>query len=108
VVEYKLSANVGIISVIGELYTTTKLSPFARTCAEYLGIIVHEEFPFDRNYPCIKCNISKDGSKIYHLPFDQQYDRVVINITKGECFVATVAEAEERGFRRAMRHKQIV
>lgn len=53
----------------------------------------------------IKCNISKDGEKIYHLPFDQQYDRVSIANKKGACYVATVAEAEEQGFRRAYKWK---
>ena len=51
----------------------------------------------------IKCNISKTGEKIYHLPFDQQYDRVEISPNKGECYVYTVKEAEDRGFRRAFR-----
>lgn len=49
----------------------------------------------------VKCNVSKNGEKIYHLPFDQQYDK--INIQKGKhCqYVWTVAEAEQLGFRRA-------
>ena len=45
----------------------------------------------------------KDGEMIYHLPFDQMYDRVVIEPEKGECYVKTVAEAEQKGFRRAYR-----
>ena len=56
-------------------------------------------------YPCIKCNISADGTKIYHLPFDQQYDNVKIETHKGEFYCATVKEAEDAGFRRAFRHK---
>jgi hypothetical protein len=40
----------------------------------------------------------------YHLPFDQQYDRTKIIPALDECYVRTVAEAEERGFRRAFRH----
>ena len=51
-------------------------------------------------YPQIKCNINQKGEKIYHLPFDQQYDRCVIK-NKGECYVTTVVEAEALGFRRA-------
>lgn len=54
------------------------------------------------DFPRIKCNIN-NGNKIYHLPFDQQYDRAEIKL-KGECFAYTVAEAESKGFRRAMRH----
>jgi len=55
-------------------------------------------------YPCIKCNVSlRDSEKIYHLPFDQQYDKTVIGHHKLECYVATVEEAERLGFRRAFR-----
>jgi hypothetical protein len=50
----------------------------------------------------VKCNIAHNTEeKIYHLPFDQQYDRVKISLP-GE-FSKTVAEAESRGFRRAWR-----
>lgn len=56
------------------------------------------------SYPCIKCNVSRrDGTKIYHLPFDQQYDRTLIEEEKNECYVETVKEAEDLGFRRAFR-----
>ena len=56
-------------------------------------------------FPRIKCNISqRSGEKIYHLPFDQQYDKTLIETNKGECYALTVAEAEEKGFRRALRH----
>jgi hypothetical protein len=41
--------------------------------------------------------------KIYHLPFDQQYDRTKIIKSKGEFYAKTVIEAELRGFRRAHR-----
>ena len=51
----------------------------------------------------IKCNIGKEGERIYHLPFDQQYDRCRIDLRIGECYVETVKGAEEKGFRRAQR-----
>ncbi len=83
--------------------TTTKLSDIARKFAKKLRIKVLENQSFER-YPCIKCNISRrDGTKIYHLPFDQQYDRVSIEIKKGEFYVESIKEAEELGFRRAYR-----
>lgn len=57
------------------------------------------------DYPRIKCNVGRDSygfkTKIYHLPFDQQYDNVIIEPQKGECFAFTVEEAENKGFRRA-------
>ena len=84
--------------------TSTTLSDLARTFAERLGVTVREELPFDESYPCIKCNVArKDGQKIYHLPFDQQYDNVVIEPERGEMYAKTTAEAEAAGFRRAWR-----
>lgn len=82
--------------------TTTRLSETARECAEYLHVDVRENSPF-RDFPMVKCNISRNGEKIYHLPFDQQYDRVVIELEKGEFYAWTVKEAEDAGFRRAYR-----
>lgn len=84
--------------------TTTQLSEVAQYCADQLGIQTVEKKKFI-DYPCIKCNISKDGSKIYHLPFDQQYDRINIELSRGECYAHTVEEAEEKGFRRAFKHQ---
>jgi len=56
----------------------------------------------ENDYPMIKCNVN-GNDKIYHLPFDQQYDRVRIGSVPGECYVKTAAEAEKLGFRRAKR-----
>ena len=85
-------------------YTKTTLSDFAKYSAKELGIIIRENVMMPDFYPCIKCNVSKDKKRIYHLPFDQQYDRIKVDISKGECFCKTVQEAEDKGFRRAMRH----
>lgn len=98
-VQYKIEENLDCIPLF---VTTTSLSDVARKCASYLKVEVAEQFEF-KDYPMIKCNISKNGSKIYHLPFDQQYDKVKINPSTGECYVWTVAEAEKLGFRRAFR-----
>lgn len=84
-------------------YTSTQLSPLARKISTTLGIELFESFKFDKNYPCIKCNISTlTQEKIYHLPFDQKYDDTKID-RKGEKYCATVVEAETSGFRRAFR-----
>ncbi len=86
-------------------YTSTQLSDLARRFANELGIELREDEKFDKEYPSIKCNIAEaSGEKIYHLPIDQQYDRVKIEIDKGESYCSTVQEAEEAGFRRAKRH----
>lgn len=86
----------------GVFITTTSLSDVARSFASYSKISVVEQCAVG-DYPVIKCNISKNGDKIYHLPFDQQYDRVEITPSKGERYVFTVQEAEDLGFRRAFR-----
>lgn len=88
---------------VGSLFiTTTSLSDLAKSCADYLDITVVENFPL-KEYPLIKCNVSKDGDQIYHLPFDQQYDRVIINPSDGDLYASTIAEAESKGFRHAWR-----
>ena len=84
------------------IYTSTQLSDVAQKCADFLNIEVHSQHPL-KNYPLIKCNISSNGEKIYHLPFDQQYDRILISPKKGEFYANTVREAEAKGFRRAFR-----
>lgn len=85
---------------------TCPMSETAKKIADYLNVKC-VELPVTNStletYPCIKCNIGKDGSKIYHLPFDQQYDKISISNKKGAIFAATVKEAEEKGFRRAYR-----
>lgn len=89
--------------VIGEFYTSTKLSDRAKQFAKLLAIEVKDNFPFQQ-YPIIKCNVArKDGTKIYHLPFDQQYDKTLVEEERLEKYVSAVAEAEELGFRRAFR-----
>lgn len=91
--------------VLGVLVTNISISETARKFAQFLGIEVVENFPL-KEYPCIKCNINYDEfgnkTKIYHLPFDQQYDSCKID-KSGEFFAMTVAEAEAAGFRRAFR-----
>jgi hypothetical protein len=87
-------------------YTSTKLSDLSRRFAKELSIELEENFKFDKSYPAIKCNISRvDGTKIYHLPFDQQYDNTKIEKNRDEFYCATVKEAEDAGFRRAFRYK---
>lgn len=80
--------------------TTTKLSDTAKKCADFLGVAYKENFQH-KEHPLVKCNISQDGEKIYHLPFDQQYDKVQIFGKAGAQYVVTAKEAEELGFRHA-------
>lgn len=88
----------------GVFVSTCDLSKKAQAFADQLKIKC-SQVEFKHDYPKIKCNISeRTGEKIYHLPFDQQYDRIIIESEKGECYAGTVAEAEHKGFRRAKRY----
>lgn len=78
--------------------TTATLSETAKKCAEICNVTVVERLPM-ADYPMIKCNFNKDGEKIYHLPFDPQYDKIVISKNKKSCYVWTTKEAEDLGFR---------
>lgn len=90
-------------NITGIFIMTNTLSEMAMKCAEILNIKV-KKIPMAEEYPVIKCNISqKTGERIYHLPFDQQYDKIAIDIHAGEFYAHTVAEAESMGFRRAHR-----
>jgi hypothetical protein len=85
------------------LVTSTRLSDLAKEFANLLHVDIVEGKQFEP-YPIIKCNIARRSSeKIYHLPFDQQYDKVRIEPGRGEFFAMTVSEAERAGFRRAWR-----
>jgi len=93
--------------VTGTFTTTTALSDRAREFARLLEIAVEEKFLL-ADYPRIKCNIARrGGERIYHLPFDQQYDATAVESGRGELYVATCAEAEQLGFRRAWRWRGI-
>jgi hypothetical protein len=89
-------------NILGVFCTSTELSDTARKFAQALGIQVREQVKLGA-FPMIKCHISSaTGERIYHLPFDQMYDRTKLD-KAGEFYALTVAEAEEKGFRRAWR-----
>ncbi len=91
-------------NVIPVLMTTGELSDTAKEFSRRLGVVV--EYKKMGDFPMIKCNIN-NGNKIYHLPFDQQYKRTIIEEHKGEFYAMTVKEASTKGFRRAFRYKQL-
>lgn len=82
-------------------YTTTALSDTAAEFARLLGMKVKQNEKLEK-YPCIKCHNAK-SEKIYHLPFDQQYDTTKVIPRRGDFYAMTVVEAEKAGFRRAFR-----
>jgi hypothetical protein len=63
---------------------------------------VKENFRLNVNFPVIKCRVDeRTRERLYHLPFDDQYDHVRVEPRRGECYARTVQEAEKLGFRRA-------
>lgn len=100
---YKIEHQRNNERIKGVLVTNIELSAMAKKMASYLGIDYVEKMEAG-DYPCIKCNIGHDSdgakTKIYHLPFDQQYDSTKID-GEDEFYAMTVAEAEKAGFRRA-------
>ena len=96
-------ARIQLSHVTPMLVVSCALSERARKAASVLGVNIRENVSLDE-YPIIKCNVAQGTKeKIYHLPFDQQYDKAKILPALGECYVTTVADAEQRGFRRAWR-----
>lgn len=51
----------------------------------------------------IKGNISSKGTRIYHMPGQEHYDRTRISSSKGERWFCSEAEAQQAGWRRARR-----
>ena len=81
---------------------STELSDEALDVVNYLNVLEFRKEKLDKTYPMIKCNIAKEtGEKIYHLPFDSQYDSIIIGNVDGEDYVKTTSEAEALGFRRS-------
>ena len=104
-IEYSMNIDIQL-SVIPVFITNITLTETAKKFAEKLGVKILDNFELVP-FPRIKCNINRDlnggETRIYHLPFDQQYDRTKIN-KKGEFYAYTVEEAVNQGFRRAFRY----
>ncbi len=101
-VEYTIGIESDLIgyNVVPVFITNIELSETAKIFANKLGVtIVNWKI---QEFPRIKCNIN-NGEKIYHLPFDQQYDRTKIE-NEGEFYAFTIKEATEKGFRRAFKY----
>lgn len=92
------------ITYKGVFITTTELSPEAKKDAALCNIEVIEQFPM-AEYPLIKCNSNMKGQKIYHLPFDPQYDVIIISKNNESCYAWTIEDAESMGFRHSYQRK---
>lgn len=91
----------GIVTPV--FVTSTQVSDTARRVAHILNINLRENVKLDKKYPKIKCNPDSPDGKIFHLPFDQQYDNFQLGNNPNAFYAKTVEEAEKLGFRRAYR-----
>jgi len=90
------------INISSVICTTNDLSETAQEVVKFFGKKMnHRKEELRKDYSMIKCNIGRhDKQKLYHLPFDPQYDSIIIGNMEDECYVKTVVEAEDLGFRR--------
>jgi hypothetical protein len=95
---YKRENTGRSIQVRALFVSSCQLDSTAILFCNKLGV-EYRVMPFEE-FPRIKCNVSKEGEKIYYLPFDRQYNTVKIKL-KGEMYAKTVKEARDAGFRRA-------
>tara|TARA_B100000287_G_C20597070_1_gene766540 strand:+ start:94 stop:1260 length:1167 start_codon:yes stop_codon:yes gene_type:complete len=99
----KLDKKIKVVPVF--YYTNAEISDMAKKVAKALHIRL-DTLKIKKDYPMIKCNINpQTKEKIYHLPFDQQYDKIIIGNNSGEFYASTVKEAVKKGFRRAFRYR---
>ena len=91
----------GIVTPV--FVTSTQVSDTARRVAHILNIDLRENVKLDKKYPKIKCNPDSPDGKIFHLPYDQQYDNFQLGNNPNAFYAKTVVEAEKLGFRRAYR-----
>jgi hypothetical protein len=51
----------------------------------------------------IKGNVNRNGERIYHMPWQRDYEKVVMEEAKGKRWFCDEGEAERAGWRRAVR-----
>lgn len=97
---YRLTTEKSGRRVRALFYTPARYSNTAKYAAGVLGVeLLTEEL--NRAYPMIKCKMLDNGKKAYYLPFDPNYDKVRVDLHRGEHFAYTVKEAAVKGFSRA-------
>lgn len=90
-------------AIVGEGYVAPELTnvlPVAnKVTNNYYDNLKESPYP-DR---LIKGNINSKGEKIYHCPGQRDYNKTVIDESKGERWFATEEEARNAGWRKAQR-----
>lgn len=85
--------------VYGILFTShANLDEESKKEIAIANIFDHQVQPYVVDYPLIKC---KKESMIYHLPCNANYDRIKINIKRGDMYIEAEDEAIKLGYRPA-------
>ena len=97
----KAKAMMKELDIKAIICSTNDLTDTAKDVINYLQILSHQKIKLCKDYPMVKCNINQtNGEKLYHLPFDPSYDRIIIGNVEGEKYVNTIQEAQQSGFAR--------
>lgn len=92
--------------VVGIFYTTSDYTYEAYDLGDEYGISCWvEEFESILEYPPVKC-LTKNGEKIYYLPFDKEFDG--ISIENGCSYKFKVTDAEKAGYHYHLNHEVIL
>jgi micrococcal nuclease len=84
--------------------TTTPLAPVpVQSTAPATSAPAQVPVPQPVGACAIKGNISSSGEKIFHAPGQRDYDKTIIDESKGERFFCTEDEAKSAGWRKAKR-----
>lgn len=78
-------------------FSHSEFMPDARAAAERLNVTLYEDYPF-HPFPAVKCHINREGRRLYHLPWQQNYRRTILNPSNGDCLTWWVWEAAQLGF----------
>ena len=85
------------MNICAVLATSGPVTEDAKQMACHLGIAILENLHY-APYPAVKAKrILPDAGK-FLLPFTPGYDRLSLNLSKGDCFFSTVRDAAANGF----------
>ncbi len=88
--------------ISGITYSNTSLTEEAKAFSELWDLKFFENIPLEK-FPLVKCNVvEKNGAKVFHLPFDPNYDSAPKSGERNEGYAETVEEAVKKGYRRML------
>lgn len=104
---FKLTSENQNKIVRSKFYSTTNFSDVAFDAAKILGVETKLE-KLSTDFPMIKCWKRTESERYFYLPFDPNYDKIKINLDRGDFYVRTVKDSLEKGFKRAPKHEQFI